>query len=362
MRARFPLTIFCSILATSRSSRAVALLFVNARNSVHHHPFRACLAPSLCSCLFPQPVSTPARLQLIIHYLSSSSDPCISPAPSASTPSFALLPHPASLNLASRSSMPCTPTTSTSSSPHCNHFTQLHFSDPTTTVLNANTKRNRARAASSSGLTPIRLGVTPKKLLHISFTELNREIMLFIGKPKGRSIMISNCATTNAIHTCHRAPQLVRSFHTHELQHKCCSRITTRCGEDGRNCEHLRPDLVAHLSPTSQDPRRRSPLGNVFPETPKASMQVSTPRLPVTVGNWLSTPAMLKMLTQWGGASGPWLPDCIPRDGCARRSREFALQKRQVSWSSSPHQTFNLVTTTPLQGLQKSVVCPTPAC
>jgi len=52
---------------------------------------------------------------------------------------------------------------------HCNHFHQLQFSDPITTVLNANTNSNRARAASSNGLPNIRLGVTLKKLLHISF-------------------------------------------------------------------------------------------------------------------------------------------------------------------------------------------------
>jgi len=149
------LTIVSSIISTSRSSRAVTLLFVNARNSVHQPPFGAGLAPSLCSCLFPQPVGTPAHLHLTIHYLSRSSFPHVSLAPSAFAPSFVLLPHPASSSLASPYSMPSTPTTSTSSSPHCNHFTQLHFSDTTTIVLHANTNRNQARAASSSGLTPI---------------------------------------------------------------------------------------------------------------------------------------------------------------------------------------------------------------
>ena len=172
MQAQFPLTIFSFIIAASRSCRAVALLFVNARTSVHHPHFRAGLAPSLCSCLFPQLVSTPARLQLTIHYLSPSSTPCAFLAPSDPTPSFALLPHPASSSLASPYSMPSTLTTPTSSWLHCNHFTQLHFSHPTTTVLHAKINHNQARAASSSGLTPIRLGVTPKKLVHISFTKL----------------------------------------------------------------------------------------------------------------------------------------------------------------------------------------------
>jgi len=39
--------------------------------------------------------------------------------------------------------------------------------------------------------------------------------------------------------------------------------------------------------------------------------------------------------------------------GCAGRNRDFALRKRQASWSSSPHQTFTLVITTPLQNSRK---------
>jgi len=165
--------------------------------------------------------------------------------------------------------MPSTPTISTSSSPLCNHFTQLHFSDPTTTVLNANTNRNRARAASSSGLTPIRPGVTPKKLLHISFTELNIRLSLvqpptqvtpFIARCNWLAVFTQTICNTNAV---------------------CASpHAAGRMGKGG-TARHLRPDLVAHLSPTLQDPRRRSPLGNIIRETPTAGMQVSTQWSPV---------------------------------------------------------------------------------
>jgi len=119
--------------------------------------FCAALAPSLFSCFFLKPVSTPARLQLTIPYLSPSSAPHLYLSPSTSTPSFALFFHSASSSLISPHSMPSTTTTSTSLLLHCNHFTQLRFSDPTTTVLLqlADTNRNRVRAASSGGLTPI---------------------------------------------------------------------------------------------------------------------------------------------------------------------------------------------------------------
>jgi len=55
MQARFPLTIFSSIIAAFRSSRAVALLFVNTHNFVHHPTFHAGLGRRFALDSFQSP-------------------------------------------------------------------------------------------------------------------------------------------------------------------------------------------------------------------------------------------------------------------------------------------------------------------
>jgi len=252
------LTIVSSIISTSRSSRAVTLLFVNARNSVHQPPFGAGLAPSLCSCLFPQPVGTPAHLNLTIHYLSRSSFSHVSLAPSAFAPSFVLLPHPASSSLAS---------------PYF-HALYTHYLNFFVTPLQplhpvALLGYHHNRLACEHQPQPGEGSVFKQSHPYLTRRHAEETSPYLVHRVEYTSIPF---ATTNASHTCYRAPQLVRSFHTHELQHKCCSRITTRRGEDGKgrnlNTSKTRPSQSTDHQSKTQDPRRSSPLGKVFRQSP----------------------------------------------------------------------------------------------
>ena len=247
------LTIVSSIISTSLSSRAVTLLFVNARNSVHQPPFGAGLAPSL-STAGRHPCSPQPNHPLLIPKLL-----------------FPRIPRTFRLRSFLR---PLTPPRQLKPRFTLLHALYTHYLNFFVTPLQplhpvALLGYHHNRLACEHQPQPGEGSVFKQSHPYLTRRHAEETSPYLVHRVEYTSIPF---ATTNASHTCYRAPQLVRSFHTHELQHKCCSRITTRRGEDGKgrnlNTSKTRPSQSTDHQSKTQDPRRSSPLGKVFRQSP----------------------------------------------------------------------------------------------